>query len=256
MTGNRALLMDIGNTRLKWAVLDGRTVGKTKSVTLERLRESGLPAIAGRLPRRVARVFACNVAGSSFATRISGLIGLHCGVDVQFAKVERQAHGVTNSYRQVHRLGVDRWVAMIGARAEFKSALCIVDAGTAVTIDVLDRAGRHLGGQIIPGLHLMADSLIAETRDIKSAGRVSPAGDAAVAGLGTSTGTAIRNGAMNAICGAIERAVRKLRSAGYRPKLILTGGDAARILKELEGRALHRPDLVLQGLAHMLQSEQ
>ena len=71
----------------------------------------------------------------------------------------------------------------------------------------------------------------------------------------SSTDSAISNGVFNAVCGAIERAVRAIRAGGYRPKIVLTGGDAARILKQLDGNILHRPNLVLQGLAHMVESD-
>src|SRR5690606_10190969 len=137
----RALLFDIGNTRLKWAVLEKGRLGKTGSITHEQLRESGFATLTANLPREVDAVLASNTAGHTFATRLSGIIGIHCNRDVHFARAERKAFGVTNGYRNPRRMGVDRWVAMIGARAEFTGALCVVDAGTAVTIDALDREG-------------------------------------------------------------------------------------------------------------------
>ena len=183
----------------------------------------------------------------------NGVLGIHCNVEVRFAHSQKAAFGVTSSYRQPRRLGVDRWAAMIGARAESKSALCVVDAGTAVTIDALDRHGQHLGGQIIPGLHLMARSLKSDTDGIAGV-RVRPADPGTgMALFANRTERAIQTGALNAICGAIERAVRIMRAEGLRPRIILTGGGASRILKQLDGKVLHRPNLVLQGLAFMLQ---
>ena len=139
-----------------------------------RIGEQGLAALTSRLPRRVDTVLVSNVAGTSFATRLSGVVGMHCDVDVHFARSEREACGVTNSYRQPRRLGVDRWVAMIGARAEFETTCLVVDAGTAVTLDAIDGSGRHLGGQIIPGVRLMAASLASETSDIPVVQRSAP----------------------------------------------------------------------------------
>jgi type III pantothenate kinase len=194
------------------------------------------------------------VAGASFATRLSGAIGLHCNNEIRFVHSEKQAYGIKSAYAQPRRLGVDRWVAMIAAFAEKKSAAVVVDAGTAVTIDVLDKKGQHLGGQIIPGIRLMTSSLYDETADLPQAGksRSIPAGIGMFAG---NTSGAIVNGAVNAICGAIDRAVRILRSEGQRPRIVLTGGDASSILKQLDGNVLHRPNLVLQGLAHIIDSE-
>ncbi|MCH7537910.1 MAG: type III pantothenate kinase [Proteobacteria bacterium] len=249
-----ALLLDVGNTRLKWGILDDDNIRRTGHIAHDRIRELGLQELTSKLPRRVDAVFASNVAGTSFATRLSGVVSMHCHCDVRFARSERRGWGVTNSYRQPRRMGVDRWVAMVGAWAETQAACLIVDAGTAVTIDALDDDGVHLGGQIIPGVVTMAQSLSSATSDIPlvraSAKRV--ANDLEM--FGHNTAAAVREGSQNAVVGAIERAVRTLQSNGYDPTIVLTGGDASRILKSLDEAVLHRPHLVLQGLAHMLES--
>ncbi len=254
MTSGRALLLDVGNARIKWGTLDRGRIVRTGSIRQQALQESGFSVLVSRLPRDVETVLVSNVAGPGFAAKLAGVLGIHCDADVRFARSEKSAFGVRNSYRQPRTMGVDRWAAMVGARAELKSALCIVDAGTAVTIDVLDRHGQHLGGQIIPGLHLMAEALKNNTSGISEL-RLRPAKDVSgMALFANNTERAVQTGALNAICGAIERSVRIMRSEGYRPGIILTGGGASRILKQLDGKVLHRPNLVLQGLAFMLQS--
>ncbi|MGH8195610.1 MAG: type III pantothenate kinase [Woeseiaceae bacterium] len=255
MTERHALLFDIGNTRLKWGFLENNRIAKTGSITHEKLHESGFSSLITRLPRDVDCVLASNVAGHTFATRLSGVIGIHCNRDVHFAHAEKKAFGVTNSYRNPRRIGVDRWVAMIGARAEFHSALCVVDAGTALTIDALDRDGQHLGGLIVPGLQLMRESLHVNTSDLPESKRSARARAEGMALFARTTDGALQQGAMTAVCGAIERAVGRMRASGYRPKVTLTGGDASRILKNLDDNVLHRPNLVLQGLAFMVQSD-
>ena len=251
----RALLLDVGNTRLKWGVLDGGELVRTGSIAQQTLRESGFSALTTRLPRRIDRVIACNVAGQTFATRLSGVIGIHCERDVHFVRSEAEAHGVTSGYANPRQLGVDRWVAMIGARAAWQKALLVVDAGTAVTIDALDRTGRHLGGRIVPGLHLMCDALNTETSDIARAASTRRTRASAAGLFATDTKAAVETGALSAVCGAVERAARELRGTGARPVVVLTGGDASRILALLEGKPIHRPNLVLEGLAHILTSE-
>ncbi|HNP64753.1 MAG TPA: type III pantothenate kinase, partial [Woeseiaceae bacterium] len=161
-----ALLLDVGNSRLKWGVYEDGEIHRTGHISLGNIKEKGLSALTTKLPRNADVVFASNVAGASFATRLSGVVGMHCNADVHFARSERRGWGITNSYRQPRLLGVDRWVAMIGAYAEVKSACLVVDAGTAVTLDALDREGNHLGGQIIPGVETMLDSLSNKTSDI------------------------------------------------------------------------------------------
>jgi type III pantothenate kinase len=251
-----ALLLDVGNSRVKWGVLDDGEIRRTGHIAQEDIRQQGLAVLTTKLPRRVDVVYASNVAGNSFATRLSGVIGMHCNLDVHFVRSEKRGWGITNSYRQPRRLGVDRWVAMIGAWAELQTTCLIVDAGTAVTIDAIDDEGIHLGGQIIPGLEVMLNSLSSATSDIpliKASSKQSP-GDLRM--FGRNTAAAVREGAENAIAGAVERAFRTLRANAHDPTIILTGGGASRILGSLEQAALHRPNLVLHGLAHMLENAQ
>ncbi len=249
----KALLIDAGNTRLKWGVGEHGEIRRTGHIAQDRIREQGLQVLTTKLPRRIDEVMVSNVAGASFATRLSGVVGAHCACDVHFAKVEREAYGVTNSYRQFRRMGVDRWVAMVGACAEFGQACVVVDAGTAVTIDAVDDAGCHIGGQIIPGVGLMAAALARETSEIPAVGRAARSSDEPLDMFATSTADAVRQGATNAVVGAVERAIRVMRSSAYEPRIVLTGGDASRILNALDEVPEHRPNLVLHGLLHMLE---
>jgi len=249
-----ALLLDVGNTRLKWGVLKDGEIRRTGHISQERIRENGLQVVTTKLPRRVDEAFASNVAGASFATRLSGIVGAHCNCDVRFARAERKGWGLTNSYTQPRRMGVDRWVAMVGAWARVGSACLVVDAGTAITLDAIDDDGVHLGGQIVAGVGTMAGALASATSDIP---KVSPAPARKGADLGMfarNTAAAVREGAQNAVAGAVDRAFRTLQSNGYDAKIVLTGGDASRILNALVETPLHRPHLVLEGLAHMLES--
>jgi type III pantothenate kinase len=199
---------------------------------------------------------ASNVAGPTFATRLAGVVGAHCGCELRFAQTERAAFGVSNSYKQPRRMGVDRWVAMIGAWAEMRSSCLVVDVGTAVTIDALDDNGCHLGGQILPGLVLMADTLAQQTSDIPA---IKPAAAGTYDGVSmfaNNTRGAVGSGALSAVTGAVERAIRTLRSNDCDATVVLTGGDASRILAALNGPSLHRPNLVLQGLMQILEHRQ
>jgi type III pantothenate kinase len=251
-----ALLLDVGNTRIKWGVLADGGIRRTGHIAQARIRENGLQVLTTKIPGQADQVFVSNVAGTSFATRLSGVVGAHCRCDVRFARSERSGWGVTNAYTQPRRMGVDRWVAMVGAWAEFQSACLVVDAGTAMTIDAIDDEGRHLGGQIIAGVATMADALAAAASDIPA---IRPAAGRSAADLGMfarNTAAAVREGAQNAVAGAVDRAIRTLQSNAYEPVVVLTGGDASRILNALCETPLHRPHLVLQGLAHMLDHAQ
>jgi type III pantothenate kinase len=249
-----ALLMDVGNSRLKWGVLVDGEIRRTGHISMERIRDVGLQVLTTKIPRRIDEVFVSNVAGTTFATRLSGIVGAHCGCDVHFARSERSGWGVTNAYTQPRRMGVDRWVAMVGAWNEVQTSCLVVDAGTAMTIDVIDDKGQHLGGQIIAGVATMAGALASSTSDIP---QVKPALARQSADLGMfarNTAAAVREGAQNALAGAVDRAIQTLQSNGYAPVVVLTGGEASRILGALCETPLHRPHLVLQGLAHMLEN--
>ena len=247
-----ALLMDVGNSRIKWGVLDGGEIRRTGHVARQRIAEQGLLALTTRIPRRVDDVLVSNVAGTTFATRLSGVVGAHCECEVRFAQSARSGWGVTSAYRQPRRMGVDRWVALIGAWSELRSACLVVDAGTAITIDALDDAGHHLGGQIVGGMTMMMQALAASTDGIPEVGPITGRGSADAAIFGRTTAAAVREGARNAVAGAVDRAFRVLRAGGGEPSVVLTGGDASRILDALCEPPLHRPHIVLQGLAHML----
>lgn len=246
------LLLDVGNSRIKWGVLEEGEIRRTGHIAQERIREHGLQVLTTRIPRRVDEVFVSNVAGTSFATRVSGVVGAHCDCNVRFAQTEREGWGVTNAYRQPRRLGVDRWVGMVGAWSELQSACLVVDAGTALTIDAIDDSGNHLGGQIIAGVTMMMRALAASTSDIPEVKPASVHGGLDLGMFAGTTAGAVREGACNAAAGAIDRAFRALQASATAPAIVLTGGDASRILGALRETPLHRPHLVLQGLAHML----
>lgn len=255
MTSEKSLVFDVGNTRVNWGVVFDGQILRSGGRSQDELREKGFDTFLRRLPRDVDRVLVSSVGEQAFVKRLATAIRIHSRVDVHFAKSESAAFGVINGYAQPRRLGVDRWVGMIGARAEFRGAILVVDAGTAVTIDALANDGRHLGGQIIAGLGPMIDVLNEKTHGIATkSGKFSTP----IAGMdlfARNTRGAVQNGSLAAVCGAIGLSVKTMRGAGYRPKVVLTGGDASRILKQLEGNPIHRPNLVLQGLAYMLSCE-
>jgi type III pantothenate kinase len=151
--------------------------------------------------------------------------------------------GVRNCYTHPERLGVDRWLAMIAAHGLCGCSCCVVDVGTALTIDLVDVSGQHTGGVILPGLTMMMQSL--------RSGTAIPAYDETVTGkqLGCSTTEAMRLGCLHAQAGAIERILSTVASEDC--ELLLTGGDA-----RLLGSAVHYPHriiehLVLLGLLEM-----
>lgn len=247
------ILLDIGNSRIKWGQYAAGGLRRTGSSSHIDVSNDGFEPLMRRWPANVDRVVASNVAGAAVGQRIGEAIFNQFGVAIEFVRCTRRARGVTHSYQQVEKMGVDRWVAMIGAYAEVGAALCVVDAGTAVTIDVLDNNGRHMGGQIMPGIELMGRALRTDTSNIVATSTATRDPGNGMRAFAKYTDAAVRYGAVTAVCGGIERAVRMQRSVGARPRIVLTGGDGKRILRQLNMAVRHRPHLVLQGLAEMTQ---
>jgi type III pantothenate kinase len=248
------LLLDAGNTRLKWARARG-----------DRLRGHGAIAYAplasfdDRLRRRLLRTGACDrvlaasVAGGDVERRIRRALRAAGRPTPQFVHSTRRAAGVLNAYAEPWRLGVDRWVALIGARRRYPGkALCIVSVGTALTLDLLAADGRHLGGAIVPGPELMVRALLERTAGIRRRAR---GGHGAARNLyARDTRGAIEAGARHACAALIERAVVVgARRLGRRPALVLAGGGVSPLWPLLRGPRRRCDELVMYGLLALAQ---
>ena len=250
-----ALLFDIGNSYLKWGLYDKDSIYQTEIISLESINKIGFEILAKRLPDQIDACCASNVAGTSTGEKLKKFISTHYDIDINFVNSEKFGHGVTNGYQQPKSLGVDRWVAMIAAWSEIKSSLLVVDFGTALTLDGIDNKGVHLGGQIIPGLETMFNSLVTATSDINTSKLDYKYSVASENFFGKSTTEAIRGGSQNALIGALEGAVHSMQKDSLEPVIVITGGGAKDIPKNYFGRnALFRPNLILDGLVYILKS--
>ena len=244
------LLIDAGNSRLKWARLARGHYRRGGSLEWQAAR---LPALLKKLLRSAAPIGAVwfsSVAGAEFEQGLRRAARAASLPAPRRVRTRRRAGGVRNGYTETWRLGVDRWVALIGARQLFPdSALCVVDVGTALTIDLLDERGRHRGGAIIPGPALMAASLIKETAGIARRAR-GAAGGGGRGLFARQTSAGLRQGARYACAALIERAAEEATALlGARPLLVLAGGAAPSIAPVLRARYRRVDDLVLRGLA-------
>ena len=243
------LLIDLGNTRLKWANADpGWHVGAAAlhgRVTAELLDEiwQALP-----VPNVVAMV---SVADQPTSDAVARWIHERWRVEVRRARPRSEQLGVTNCYREPDTLGADRWVALIGARGMLaNSSVCVVDCGTAVTVDALTARGEFAGGVILPGLRLSRRSLTSGTAHIRA-----NEGDE-LSCLARTTGDAVAAGTLYGLAGAIERVCEEFeRDLGESMKLVITGGDGDRIGAHLRRPARRIPDLVLRGLDGIVQAQ-
>ena len=171
-------------------------------------------------------------------------------VEVEFVTAAREFNGLTSGYLDPTLLGADRWLGLIGAWTKARTALCVVDAGTAVKVDSVDSNGQHLGGLIAPGIHMMREALMSNTSDIAKASFNSTPSLAGV--LANNTIAAVSRGAVFALAGMADRACEVIeQSTGIKPKLFITGGDASMISGTMRTHGEIVPDLVLRGLAEI-----
>ena len=156
-----------------------------------------------------------------------------------------RAAGMTNNYADLERLGVDRWVAALGARSLVPhGALIVIDAGTAVTIDLVSTDNSFEGGAILPGFAIMHDALTGRTAGIES--NRQPVTSA----IGKNTRDCVNSGIQYGLIGAIERLVCEIAASvdGRAPRLLITGGDAQTIVANSKLEVELQSDIMFHGL--------
>jgi type III pantothenate kinase len=241
------LLVDIGNTRIKWSVLRADKLGRQKAMD-----HAGLTArdLERQLfaTRGITRVVAASVASVRLNRLLAGACRRRTGLTCEFVASARNAAGLTTRYKEPWRLGVDRFMVVIAAYhiARARGA-CVVDLGTAMTVDLVDPLGVHLGGAIIPGPELMVGSVLKNTAGIARRASGAALGKGMFA---LDTRAAIGQGARYAAAAVIDRAVSEAQRVLQRtPLVLLTGGAAVQIEPLLHCSYVSVPDLVLRGVA-------
>jgi type III pantothenate kinase len=236
------LLIDQGNTRLKW-VLSGNgglfeeSAGQGDfGVFIEACRSGGLG--------QPVSILLSSVAGASAVQQLTDFCKSHWGLETRRLKSTAQCDGVSNGYADPESLGIDRWLAIIGAVKRYGKPVVVWDLGTATTLDAVDENGQHVGGMIYPGPATMLRALERDTK-LKVPAHLSSAGMAP----GRSTSACIENGVFAAQLGALNQFLRNLpRSVGGNPKLVVTGGAANDIVPQLDFPCIRDPWLVFRGM--------
>lgn len=219
------LAIDVGNTRLKWALYDAPRPGALPLAqgaefldNIEKLAEGSWAQVA----QQPDRMLGCVVAGDAIKRRVEEQMEIW-DVSPSWVVSSAAEAGLTNGYDHPSRLGSDRWVAMIGARHHVLARgparpLVVVMVGTAVTVECIDAEGRFLGGLILPGHGIMLRALESGT-----AGLHVPTGEVRM--FPTNTSDALTSGGTYAIAGAVERMVQHvIQHCGEEPVCLMTGG--------------------------------
>ncbi len=222
------LELDVGNTRTKWRLCDDYSIF-----------ESGLD-LQAELVLSPWWVSVVEVVWVSCVHSEQDVALMELFPSAQFAKSQVSHKGLSNSYEDAHKMGVDRWLAMQAVWAEKPGvAHIVIDAGTAITLDVIDEFGRHVGGYICPGFSMMKASLLGGTKKVLAQdewqlGR----------GLGNNTQDCVDHGIQDMVACWLEHH-REMQPNAH---VWVTGGDGQRLVSLLSSAVQYEPDLVLDGL--------
>ena len=243
------LLIDIGNSRLKWATHDESGAGLEWSYSEPILHggeyQACIASLWGDL-RQPDRVALCCVAASQAAHSVIERVESLWGLEVRQLTNLDTAYDITSNYA-FGELGVDRWLAVIGARKLSAGDLAIADFGSAVNIEFLASDNQYLGGMILPGRALLHHSLVAGTA--MEVDDLAPFSGQ----LGDSTQTAISAGVHGALTGALEKAIQFAEKQHKREwRVIITGGDASMLASYLSEEYTLEPHLVFIGMQEVL----
>jgi len=232
------LQLDVGNSSAKWRLLRGEAVvARGRYVSGDRgARQELLEST-----QAMDCIWISSVASPEAEDELSRLLVARWGVQPWFARTPARSGELVNSYADPSRMGVDRWLAMLGAWQRQPGRLCVVDAGSALTIDLVAPDGGHEGGYIIPGPALMERALLLDTDRVRFAEdvdyRLSP---------GTSTAEAVRHGIAVAQAGALALVLQ--RAAVKASELVFCGGGGELLMQLAESGGQYVPDLVFEGL--------
>lgn len=229
MVAARPLLLDCGNSSIKYQL--GAQLGRLKSVAnvIELIKAES-----------VGQVIVASVSAQGQQIK-QGL--KETGVDCVILQVRQGWHGLDLCYRNPERLGVDRWLTLVALAGHGQGSL-VIDAGTALTIDLLDRSDQHLGGYILPGLGLMRRSLVDDTFALPEVA------DHASVDLGQATDSCIANGTLMCLASAVDATVKRIDQAQL--QIVWTGGDAQSIRPFSQSPGQYRPDLIFDGIKRLL----
>ncbi len=234
---DKVLCLDIGNSRIKWGVCELSTLVMSQQGVAKELDQvvDALSHIS------VMPVWVSSVASTDLNDVFSKWFDENWQQCLNFIKSVAEFKGLLNAYEVSGNLGVDRWLAMVAARSLSRDDYCVIDAGTALTIDVVNSIGEHQGGLIMPGLSLMGEALSKAAANIdQAAGKQKT--------LANNTVDAVTSGIMTSWLGGIEKALSEIRQKLPGCVVFVTGGDAEKVKLINIDNVVYNNDLVLLGV--------
>ena len=242
------LELDCGNSFIKWRVLESAAASRPLSGGVVGDDQALVDALSARFVNEISRCRLVSVRTEDETAELLRVLQERFAMACQVAKPSRQLAGVVNGYEHHQRLGLDRWLALVGAYSVTRGPCLVLDLGTAVTSDFVARDGEHLGGFICPGVPLMRSQLRTHTRRIRYDDEVAERAQRSLE-PGRSTAEAVERGCLLMLQGFVNTQVELARERlGADVEVFLTGGDASLAAEWLPAARLV-PDLVFLGLA-------
>ncbi|MFK8027677.1 MAG: type III pantothenate kinase [Gammaproteobacteria bacterium] len=240
------LLIDFGNSRVKWACFDGQDVIDAKAYSYENEDiTQRVNDVAEQIDTdSVQEIHAVSVLGESFNQAFHARLNKHANISTQFYVSQLNKFGVTLAYADPLSYGADRYAALIAAHDKSDNATIVIDCGTATTIDAIDKSGKHLGGLIIPGITLMCSSLAS-----KASGINMPNTTNSVQLLSDNTLDAVYSGSALVLRHGVSAIVSEMTSEiNQQVSIYVTGGESHHLASS---SYIDCPHLVLDGLRIM-----
>jgi type III pantothenate kinase len=237
------LTVDIGNSGIKWGIWQEDQLVLAENGVYEKSHmKEALDEIFAGAPNQDTVWVSC-VASDKIEQALSEWMKNKWSIQPFFLRTRAELGGVQNMYPDPSEHGVDRWAALLGAKKLYDDPVCIIDVGTAVTVDLMDAGGIHRGGRIMPGLDMMRDSLLQNAEGITET-------DGECPGFAITTADAVTSGTLHMLqAGLVEVCVSARERLGENIKIIITGGMAEKMLPLLDIPEMrHEPHLVLHGL--------
>jgi type III pantothenate kinase len=235
------LLVDIGNTRLKSALVDGedwQSIDAVPGAAIDAALWKDIP--------HVDSAWIASVASADVTERIAAHLRERFSTEVHIVRSTAEACGVRSAYGKPERLGVDRFLALIAVHAQSKGATVIVSCGTALTLDALRENGQHLGGLIAPSPALMQQALRTGAAQLRQIDETD------VVDIADNTDAAVASGTWLSAVALTERFLAKATERlAAPPRLVVAGGGGERLAALLDRPSDVEPDLVLRGLARL-----
>jgi type III pantothenate kinase len=231
------LCIDAGNSRIKWRLTDnGQQLAQGAQLTSEVVdgKNIDFSAIKSASEIRIA-----SVAGEKIVEQLQQQLRQHFSVPIRLARVSATLGELSGAYEDPQTLGIDRWLAIAAAHQQYQEPVMVIDAGSAITIDIVGPGGQHVGGYIAPGLRLMHDALWDNTSDVRVVG----SGAEQLWLPGKNTQQAVNKGCLLAAVSTIESLASQ-----FPVRIVITGGDAKILMQAISLNAESHSNLVLDGM--------